>query len=374
MVHRRAKSRRKLELRKKIKKWLEQRKRRLLRRIRRFRISALKEEIVAKRRKLREQYTYLIEMRPIDLFREWIRDAIEEREKRYEYFRKLSYKEFVKILLKAYVKGHAIRVTYRRDSELALTELEKLWSDIWDTLMESTLLLSRYKYLGVDPTWANAGKIEAIAELIYYPMRLDECHATISGIRVSDVTMKFLQGKEGTVYILISGNFEHYVWDYTVRKSHTTLGVEPFFILLMAKKRKGERFSLKVLSGEGVINDNLQVIAVSNNLRMPLERIPLKELLDDPYQILRLRAESIGRPEATTKLILCSLVAVVGRRPKYAKDIEAITDPYQAMEKWEATDPLYFKIPLWLIPLPTLINSLVFGIGRGQQLLCWGLP
>mgnify|MGYP000173801425 CR=1 FL=1 len=341
MAHRRGKSTTKKKRDKKRKINLRRTITKAKRELRKRTIEAIKKEYREWEWKIRSTYIYYRNVTIADIIRDWWFDAYLEVVETYRAFAEMDRRKRLKLLYRLLIKGHAIRFDFRRTYTREEIELYLTFLDTWLEHLDILREISRTGYLGIPPDAPNFGRVLGLAELYYAPLRTDECHSTASAIKVTDLTLKILQGDNGTAYVIIAGNFEHIGWSPYTRRADTNHGVEPFFILLMAKKRRGERLSIKIGSGYGTIGKDMQVVLMSNNLRIPEEVITIKQLLDDPNQILRLRAESIGRPESATKLKPCS-VYVVLRPTKYGRDRKVKPDEGMGMRWWKETDKYYF--------------------------------
>jgi len=342
MAHRRAKSSKTVRLRRKKRHAFVRTIVKIKKKLQRYTINALKREYREQKWKIRTTYMYYRNSTITDIFRDMWFDRYRDIEETYRAFREMDFKAYLKTIYKILMYGHAIRFDYRRVFTKEEIELYNMYLNQWVQYMDFIKSMSRTAYLGIKPDIPNFGEILGLAELYYAPLRHDECHSATSAIKVTDLTLKILQGDKGTAYVIISGNFEHIGWSPYTRRADINHGIEPFFIVLMAKKRRGERLSLKIGSGTGVIGRDMKVVLCSNNLRIPEEELTIKQILDNPNELLRLRAESIGRPESATKLKPCS-VYVVLRPTKYGRDRRREIKTVQGMRFWERTDKTYLR-------------------------------
>jgi len=342
MAHRRGKSSREIRKRREKRHAFVRAMIKLRKELQKHTINALKREYREQKWKIRTTYLYYRNSTITDIFRDIWFDRYHDLMETYRAFREMDLKTYVKTILKLIIKGHSIRFDYRRQYTKEEVELYLMYLDKWLQHMEFIKRMSETAYLGIKPDIPDFGAVLGLAELYYAPLRHDECHSTASAIKVTDLSIKILTGHKGTAYVIISGAFEHIGWNPYTRRADTNHGIEPFFIILMGKKRKGERLSLKIGSGAGVIGKDMKVVLCSNNLRIPEEELTIKQILDNPNELLRLRAESIGMPESATKLKPCS-VYVVLRPTEYGRDRRREIKIIQGMRFWEKTDKTYFK-------------------------------
>jgi len=342
MAHRRAKSSRDIRNRRRKRHAFVRAVIRLRKELQKRTINALKREYREQKWKIRTTYLYYRNSTITDIIRDWWSDRRSELIDTYNAFREMDLKTYIKTILKLMIHGHSVRFDYRREFTREEVELYLMHLDKWLQHMEFIKRMSETAYLGIKPDIPDFGAVLSLAELYYAPLRHDECHSTASAIKVTDLSIKILTGHKGTAYVIISGAFEHIGWSPYLRRADVNHGIEPFFIVLMAKKRKGERLSLKIGSGAGVIGKDMKVVLCSNNLRIPEEELTIKQILDNPNELLRLRAESIGRPESATKLRPCS-VYVVLRPTEYGRDRRKTPHEVLALKWWERTDKTYTR-------------------------------
>jgi len=152
-----------------------------------------------------------------------------------------------------------------------------------------------------------------LAHHYYAPINPSHYHFTANMIRLTDLTIQFMQGMKAELYTAYRADL-HDVASPFIRVANVLLQLAEFLEMLMRKKGRREKVKNKARGHYGVIKYDEPVHTIININLTPVDSLPLDTLLGNTYEFAREKAISLGRPELATKFIALAVFAIPERR------------------------------------------------------------
>jgi len=152
-----------------------------------------------------------------------------------------------------------------------------------------------------------------LAHHYYAPINPSHYHFTANMIRLTDLTVQFMQGMKAELYTAYRADLKDVASPW-VRTANILLQLAEFLTMLMRKKGRREKVKNKARGHYGVIQYNEPIHTIININLTPVDALPLDTLLGNTYEFAREKAISLGKPELATKFIALAVFAIPERR------------------------------------------------------------
>jgi len=179
-----------------------------------------------------------------------------------------------------------------------------------------------------------------IAQRYYTPLNATDHHFTGNFIRLTDMTMQFLEGMRADFNVAYQTEVGNLTSPWT-RVANVMLQLAEFLSELMRRKSKRERVRNKSKGHYGVIDYDEPIHTVIDFNRIPIDEQPLNSLLGNTYNLARDKARSVGRPELANRIITVGVYVIPERKSKLAKREILTKDPTLSYE-YRFRSPKYF--------------------------------
>jgi len=179
-----------------------------------------------------------------------------------------------------------------------------------------------------------------IAQRYYTPLNATDHHFTGNFIRLTDMTMQFLEGMKADFNVAYQSEIGNLTSPWT-RVANIMLQLAEFLSELMRRKSKRERVRNKSKGHYGVIDYDEPIHTVIDFNRIPVDEQPLNSLLGNTYNLARDKARSVGRPELANRIISTGIYVIPERKSKLAKREILTKDPTLSYE-YRFRSPKYF--------------------------------
>jgi len=208
-----------------------------------------------------------------------------------------------KVLMEIYVLAKAVRQTIERD--LANYEVTDVVNYGLDQLRE----------------WF--GKIFDSATQTLHGVRKDEpsiVHelATANMIRLTDLTMQFLEGLKGDYFVSYHAKLGD-IQSPFARVANIFLQLAEWLDNLMRRKSRREKVRNKSKGHYGYIYYDEPVHTVLNLNLVPVDELTVNQILGNTYALARDKARSIGKPELTNRIINVGLYVIPLRKTYWSR-------------------------------------------------------
>ena len=147
----------------------------------------------------------------------------------------------------------------------------------------------------------------------YAPLNPSHYHFTANMIRLTDLTMQFLQGMKAELYTAYRADLQDMVSPW-MRVANILLQLAEFLAMLMRKKGRREKVKNKARGHYGTVDYNEVIHTIINVNLVPVDGLPLNTLLGNTYEFAREKAISLGKPELATKFIALGVFAIPLRK------------------------------------------------------------
>jgi len=152
-----------------------------------------------------------------------------------------------------------------------------------------------------------------LAHHYYAPINPSHYHFTANMLRLTDLTVQFMQGMKAELYTAYRADL-HDVASPWIRTANVLLQLAEFLEMLMRKKGRREKVKNKARGHYGTIGYDEPIHTIININLTPVDALPLDTLLGNTYEFAREKAISLGRPELATKFIALAVFAIPERR------------------------------------------------------------
>jgi len=172
------------------------------------------------------------------------------------------------------------------------------------------------------------GENKSIAHEYLSFLRKRRCHLSMMSIKVSPVTIRILQNKEGRFYVAVHISSQTLTYS---PYSFKTMKNIPWFSVI--NRRKGlEWFSMKIDGGYTIVDLNSIITTAKDIYDNPYLYRTVAEAIFRPYTLIKDRMRSIGKPEARFDAEACSLYFIPERRTK-SKKLDRLDSKKRFLEK-----------------------------------------
>ena len=179
-----------------------------------------------------------------------------------------------------------------------------------------------------------------IAQRYYTPLNATDHHFTGNFVRLTDLTMQFLEGMKADFNVAYQSEIGNLTSAWS-RVANVMLQLAEFLSELTRRKRKRERVRNKSKGHYGVVDYDEPIHTVIDFNRIPVDEQSLNVLLGNTYNLARDKARSVGRPELANRIISTGIYVIPERKSKLAKK-EILTKDATLSYEYRFRYPKYF--------------------------------
>jgi len=230
-----------------------------------------------------------------------------------------------------------------QDEHRLLAAIEKMWTDYYypqlQELVGTLAELSSNGMMFIPPETPNRGLVKAFARYFYCPTNPSEIHGSIMAVRITPLTMQYLEGLNADMYIVAQVTPEQLA-SQAVERSNPEYHLLEYLRYIMANKRRKERFRKKRKGHYGTISSDELLTPVYTNWLEERHKVKLGHFINCSYCRKWYEAQSIGKPELFGELKHVNVVAIIGRKGKVTKqwgsrvDKWALTERLRSFKRW----------------------------------------
>jgi len=222
-----------------------------------------------------------------------------------------------KVLMEIYVLAKAVRQTIERDLagyevtdvvNYGLDQLREWFSKIFDSATQ-TLHGIRKKEPSI---------VHELAQRYFTPLHPNDHHFTANMIRLTDLTMQFLEGLKGDYFVSYHAKLGD-IQSPFMRTANVLLQLAEWLDNLMRRKSRREKVRNKSKGHYGDIYYDELVHTVINLNLVPVDELTVNQILGNTYMLARDKARSIGKPELTNRIINVGLYVIPMRKTYWSR-------------------------------------------------------
>jgi len=243
-----------------------------------------------------------------------------------------------KALMEIYALAKSIRCDLERTESKKEIGLLEYGIEIIREIFRRLIGYAKAGYGGIPET--EDSLTHEIAQRYYTPLNSDNHHFTANFIRVTDLTMQFLQDMKADFNVAYQTEIGNLASAWT-RVANVMLQLAEFLSELMRRKSKRERVRNKSKGHYGVVDYDEPIHTVIDLNRIPVDEQPLNSLLGNTYNLARDKARSVGRPELANRIISTGIYVIPERKSKLAKK-EILTKDATLSYEYRFRYPKYF--------------------------------
>jgi len=235
-----------------------------------------------------------------------------------------------KVLMEIYVLSKAIRQSIERDLagyettdlvNYGLDQLKEWFSKIFDYSTECMHGVRKD-----DPSI-----VHELAQRYFTPLNPNDHHFTANMIRLTDLTMQFLEGLKGDYFVSYHAKLGDVQSPFT-RTANLMLQLAEWLANLMRRKSRREKVRNKSKGHYGDIYYHEPVHTVINLNLVPIDELTVNQILGNTYMLARDKARSIGKPELTNRIINVGLYVIPMRKTYWSRKERIVKDDVLSYE------------------------------------------
>ncbi len=240
--------------------------------------------------------------------------------------------------MEIYMLSKAVRTDLERSMTNKEISLLRYGLDIIRDKLSRIINYAKAGFSGIPKT--EDSLTHELAQIYYTPLNSDDHHFTMNAVRLTDLTMQFLEGTKADFYVSYQTEIGNLSSPWT-RVANVLLQLAEFLSELMRRKGKRERVRNKSKGHYGVVQYDEPIHTVIDYNRVPVDEIPLNSALGNTYNIARDKARSVGRPELANRIISVGVYVIPERKSKLSKKPAIVNDPMLSYE-YRFRSPKYF--------------------------------